>query len=74
VWPKLQLSGKRAGKAIVFTVADAGDPVAAAKVKIGGKALTTSANGRATLANAPSGRVKASATKAGYTGAAATVR
>ena len=74
VWPKLQVSGKRAGKTIVFTVADAGDPVAAAKVKVGGKNLTTAANGRAILANAPSGRVKASASKAGYTAASTTVR
>jgi hypothetical protein len=74
VWPKLQLSGKRTGKTIVFTVADAGDPVAAAKVRVGGKNLTTAANGRATLANAPSGRVKASASKAGYTAASTTVR
>ena len=69
VWPKLQVSGKRAGKTIVFTVADAGDPVAAAKVRVGGKNLTTAANGRAILANTPPGRVKASASKAGYTAA-----
>lgn len=72
VWPKLQVSGKRAGKAIVFTVADAGDPVAAAKVKVGGKMLTTAANGRATLANAPAGKLKASASKPGYTAATTT--
>jgi hypothetical protein len=74
VWPKLQVSGKRAGKTIVFTVADAGDPVAGAKVKAAGKTLTTAANGRATLAKAPPGKVKASATKAGYTAASTTVR
>ena len=74
VWPKLQVSGRRAGKTIVFTVADAGDPVVAAKVKAGGKTLTTAANGRATLANAPPGKVKASASKAGYTAASTTVR
>ena len=74
LWPKLQVSGKRAGETIVFTVADAGDPVAAAKVKAGGKTLTTAANGRATLANAPAGKVKASASKAGYTGASSSVR
>ena len=74
VWPKLQVSGKRAGKTIVFTVADAGDPVVAARVKAGGKTLTTAANGRATLANAPAGKVKASASKAGYTAASTTVR
>jgi hypothetical protein len=74
VWPQLQVSGKRAGKTIVFTVADAGDPVAGATVKARGKRLKTAANGRATLANAPSGRVKASASKAGYTAGSTTVR
>ena len=75
VWPKLQVSGKRAGKTtIVFTVADAGDPVTGATVKAGGKTLKTAANGRAVLAKAPSGRVKASATKAGYVAASTTVR
>src|SRR5262245_50625645 len=74
VWPKLLISGKRAGKTIVFTVADAGDPVAGATVKAGGKTLKTAANGRAVLAKAPSGRVKAAATKAGYAAASTTVR
>ena len=74
VWPRLQVAAKRAGKAIVFTVTDAGDPVAAAKVKVGGKTLTTAANGQATLANALGGKVKASASKAGYAAATTTVR
>jgi hypothetical protein len=74
VWPKLLVSGKRAGKTIVFTVTDAGDPVAAATVKAGGKTLKTAANGRATLAKAPVGRVKASASKAGYAAATTIVR
>lgn len=74
VWPKLLVSGKRGGKTIVFTVSDAGDPVAAATVKAGGKTLKTAANGRATLAKAPAGRVKASASKAGYAAATTTVR
>jgi hypothetical protein len=74
VLPKLQVSGKRVGKAIVFNVTDAGDPVAAAVVKAGRKTLKTAANGRATLGNAPTGRVKASATKAGYAAASASVR
>ena len=72
VLPKLSLSGKRAGKTIVFTVTDAGDPVAGAKVKAGGKTLTSAANGRAVLAKAPAGRVKASATRAGYAASAPT--
>jgi hypothetical protein len=74
VWPKLLVSGKRAGKTIVFTVTDAGDPVTGATVKAGGKTMKTAANGRATLAKAPAGRVKASASKAGYASAATTVR
>jgi hypothetical protein len=74
VWPKLLVSGKRAGKNIVFTVTDAGDPVAAATVKAGGKTLKTAANGKATLAKAQAGRVKASASKAGYAAATTTVR
>jgi hypothetical protein len=74
VWPKLQVTGKRSGKTIVFRVTDAGDAVAGAKVKAAGKTLTTAANGRATLAKAPSGKVKASASKAGYTAASTTVR
>ena len=75
VLPRLSLSGKRAGKTIVFTVTDAGDPVAGAKVKAGGKTLTSAANGRAVLAKAPAGRIKASAAKAGYAASApATVR
>jgi len=74
VWPKLLVSGKRAGKTLVFTVTDAGDPVAAATVKAGGKTLKTAANGRAVLAKAPAGRVKASASKAGYAAATTTVR
>jgi hypothetical protein len=74
VWPKLQVTGKRAGKVIVFTVSDAGDPVAGARVKTAGKTLTTAANGRAALAKAPPEKVKASASKAGYTAATTTVR
>ena len=74
VWPRLGLGGKRAGKTIVFTVTDAGDPVAGAQVKVAGKTLTTAANGRAVLAKAPAGKVKASASKAGYTGATTSVR
>jgi hypothetical protein len=59
---------------IVFRVLDAGDPVAAATVKAGGKTLKTAANGTATLRNAPAGRIKATAAKAGYAPAALTVR
>ena len=55
-------------------VTDAGDPVAGASVKAAGKTLKTNASGRATLAKAPSGRVKATASKAAYAAASANVR
>jgi hypothetical protein len=74
VWPKLSLTGARSGKNIVFRVTDAGDPVAGASVKAGGKTLKTNATGRATLAQAPSGRVSATTSKAAYAPGNATVR
>jgi hypothetical protein len=74
VWPKLELSGARSGNRIVFRVGDAGEPVAGATVKAGGKSLKTNASGRATLSPAPSGRVKATASKAGFAPGAASVR
>jgi hypothetical protein len=70
VWPKLQLAaasrkdGK--GRVITFRVLDAGDPVAGATVKAGGRTLRTSANGTATLTQASAARVRAAASKAGY--------
>ena len=54
-------------------VADAGDPVSGATVKIGGKQLKTGGTGTVS-AKLPSGAVAAVAAKAGYTGAAARVR
>jgi hypothetical protein len=74
VWPKLSVAGSRSGTRIVFRVTDAGDPVAGATVKAGGKSLKTAANGTATLQPAPKGRVKATASKAGYAAGAATAR
>ena len=73
-WPKLSLTGSRKGATIAFRVTDAGDPVAGATVKAGGKTLKTNAAGRATLAKAPAGRVKATASKAAYAPTTATVR
>jgi hypothetical protein len=70
VWPKLSLTASTravgAGRTITFRVLDAGDPVAGATVKAGGKSLKTAANGQATLKQANTARVKAAATKAGY--------
>jgi hypothetical protein len=74
VWPKLSLAGSRSGANVVFRVTDAGDAVAGATVKAAGKSLRTNASGRATLAKAPPGRVKATVTKAGYAPGAASVR
>jgi hypothetical protein len=74
VWPKVSLTGSRSGTKIVFRVTDAGDPVAGATVKAGGKALKTAGNGTATLSPAPKGRVKATASKAAYAPATGTVR
>jgi len=74
VLPKLQLSGSRSGTTIVFRVGDAGDPVVGATVKAGGKTLKTAANGTATLRGAPTGSVKATASKAGYASATLSVR
>jgi hypothetical protein len=74
VWPKLTLTGSRSGSRIVFRVTDAGDAVAGATVKAGGKTLRTNAAGRATLVKAPAGRVKATASRPAYAPATATVR
>jgi len=78
VQPRLQLTaathGAGAGRTITFRVLDAGDPVAAATVKAGGKTLKTAANGTVTLRQAKSAPVKATASKAGYVSASATVR
>ena len=78
VWPKLSLTSATrttgSGRTITFRVLDAGDPVAGATVKAGGKSLKTAANGQAILKLANSARVKATASKAGYAPASATVR
>ncbi len=75
VRPKLTLTASRFGNAIVFRVLDAGDPVAGASVRVGGRSLETAANGTATLRPAPPGRSKATASKAGYaTASPVTVR
>jgi hypothetical protein len=76
LWPKLQLaaSSKKAGKGrvVTFRVLDAGDPVAGATVKAGGRTLRTAANGRAVLRQAKAARVKATASRAGYVSASRT--
>jgi hypothetical protein len=70
VQPKLQLAAtsRKAGRGrvVTFRVVDAGDPVAGAAVKAGGRTLRTSANGTATLKQARAARLRTTASKAGY--------
>ena len=74
VWPTLSLTAKTANGAVTFTVTDAGDPVAGARVAYAGKAATSNAQGvaRVTVQGAPAS--KATATKAAYNRATVTVR
>lgn len=65
VLPKLQLVAKKSAKTVELVVTDAGDPVAGATVKLGGKTLKTAANGTVTVP-VPNGSVGAIASKAGY--------
>jgi hypothetical protein len=78
VRPRLQLSASSksagAGRTITFRVLDAGDQVAGATVKAGGKSLRTAANGTAVLKQAARAAVQATATKPGYVSASASVR
>ncbi|HEY7178805.1 MAG TPA: hypothetical protein VH305_06495 [Gaiella sp.] len=64
VLPPLALAAARTKGTVAFRVTDAGDPVAGAKVHVGGKTLTTNAAGRASLPLA--GAAKATATMGGY--------
>ncbi|MDQ4125021.1 MAG: hypothetical protein M3134_05410 [Actinomycetota bacterium] len=62
---------------VVFTLTDAGDPVAGARVTAGGKSATTDEDGKASIELGPyssARRLKAKATKAGYVPAAVTLR
>ena len=78
VLPKLTLNsserGKGSNRTVTYRVLDAGDPVAGATVKAAGRTLRTNTNGIATLRKAPAGRIKATASKAGYAPATATSR
>ena len=71
LFPGLSLSTKQIGAKVVFTVTDAGDAVPAATVKAGGLTATTNARGQAIMAVAAG---RATATKKGYTAAAARFR
>jgi hypothetical protein len=65
----------RRGSNVTFTVTDAGDPVAGARVTFAGRSASTNASGRVTLrAPGSSGRPKAVAKKAGFNPGATSVR
>jgi hypothetical protein len=72
VRPRLSL-GCKGGKIVSCTVTDAGDPVAGAKVKFGGKKLTSNAQGKVAADLAP-GVLTVVASKGGYKGASTRVR
>ena len=72
VRPPLSIAAKKGAAGVTFSVTDAGDPVAGAKVVYAGKAQTTNTQGQATAPLAE-GSGKATATKPGYAGAALAV-
>jgi hypothetical protein len=72
VYPGLTLVA-RGGDRATFRVTDAGDPVAGATIRVAGRTLTTGAGGTAS-ADLPPGTHRATAARAGYTGATASVR
>ena len=72
VLPRLTVKCK-GGEIVSCRVADAGDPVARATVKIGGGTLTTNAKGRVSADLRP-GRFRVVAAKGGYKGAKTRVR
>ena len=59
-------------QSVRFTVSDAGDPVAGARVTVAGRSMTTNVSGRASFRLAPRATT-ANATKAGYVRATARV-
>jgi hypothetical protein len=69
VLPQLTLAAS-GGKILHFRVTDAGDPVAGATVKVGGKTLPTDSAGRAHV-DLRRGKVSAAASAAGYASSAA---
>jgi hypothetical protein len=68
--------GKKKQK-VTFTVLDAGDRVAGAKVKVGARKCTTKASGKCTIAfpkSTKAGRLTAKASRSGYGGAVLKLR
>ena len=72
VLPGLTLVAK-GGNVATFRVLDAGDPVAGAAVKVGGKTLKTNSKGVASL-DLPAGKYKATASKGGFVSASVSVK
>lgn len=72
VRPPLSVGATKSAAGVTFSVTDAGDPVAGAKVVYAGKAQTTNTKGQA-IAPLAKGAGKATATMPGYTGAGVTV-
>ncbi len=62
---QLSLSAQATRTKVTISARDAGDPVAGATIKVGGKQLRTATNGRVSLTLRP-GSYSASATAAGY--------
>lgn len=71
--PGLTLKAKAKQGAVKLTVRDAGDAVAAARVKVGGKVAKTGADGKVTIA-LKAGRYSAKASKKGYIAASTRAR
>jgi hypothetical protein len=71
VLPGLTVDTTKAKKRVTFSVSDAGDPVAGAKVAFKKKTVTTNAKG---VASVPAGKGTATVTKSGYTDAVAVVK
>jgi hypothetical protein len=69
---RTRLVRRAGGAAVTFKVLDAGDPVAAARVRAGGRTELTGASGTATLVLRRGG--VATASKAGYVSASARFR
>ena len=69
---QLSLSAQATRTKVTISARDAGDPVAGATIKVGGKQLRTATNGRVSLTLRP-GSYSASATAPGYSPASAPV-
>ena len=71
VLPGLTVETAKTKKKVTFSVSDAGEPVAGAKVAFKKKTVTTNSKG---VASAPAGKGTATITKSGYTDAVASVK